>query len=123
MKQVVLLTGGSSGIGNSVARILAAEGCRVYEMSRGESEPSGWVHIRGDVASEQDAKRAAEYVLSREGRIDVLINNAGFGISGAAEFTDMADAARQMDTSLAWRACARRFCRICEGPGGAGFSI
>lgn len=100
MKQVVLLTGGSSGIGNSVARILAVEGCRVYEMSRGEGEPSGWVHIRGDVASEQDAKRAAEYVLSREGRIDVLINNAGFGISGAAEFTDMADAARQMDINF-----------------------
>ena len=81
MGQVVLITGGSSGIGECVARILAASGCRVYEMSRGESAPMNRVHIKGDVTLEQDVKRAVEYVIKKEGRIDILINNAGFGIS------------------------------------------
>lgn len=100
MEQVVLITGGSSGIGGSTARILAAEGCRVYEMCRGEGGPAGCVHIKGDVTSEQDVKRAVEYVIKKEGRIDILINNAGFGISGAAEFTDMEDAARQLGVNF-----------------------
>lgn len=100
MEQVVFITGGSSGIGGSTARILAAEGCRVYEMCRGEGGPAGCVHIKGDVTSQQDAKRAVEYVIGREGRIDILINNAGFGISGAAEFADMEDAGRQMDVNF-----------------------
>ena len=39
-------------------------------------------------------------MIKKEGRIDILINNAGFGISGAAEFTDMEDAARQMDVNF-----------------------
>ena len=100
MGQVVLITGGSSGIGECVARILAASGCRVYEMSRGESAPMNRVHIKGDVTLEQDVKRAVEYVIKKEGRIDILINNAGFGISGAAEFTDMEDARRQLDVNF-----------------------
>ena len=100
MEQVVLITGGSSGIGDSVARILAADGCRVYEMSRGESAPIDRVHINGDVTSEQDVKRAVDDVIKKEGRIDILINNAGFGISGAAEFTEMEDARRQMDVNF-----------------------
>lgn len=108
MEQVVLITGGSSGIGDSVARILAADGCRVYEMSRGESAPIDRVHIKGDVTSEQDVKRAVDDVIKKEGRIDILINNAGFGISGAAEFTEMEDARRQMDVNFLGMA---RMCR------------
>lgn len=108
MEQVVLITGGSSGIGDSVARILAADGCRVYEMSRGESAPIDRVHIKGDITSGQDVERTVEYVIKKEGRIDILINNAGFGISGAAEFTDMEDARRQMDVNFLGMA---RMCR------------
>ena len=114
MEQVVLITGGSSGIGDSVARILAADGCRVYEMSRGESAPIDRVHIKGDVTSEQDVKRAVDDVIKKEGRIDILINNAGFGISGAAEFTEMEDARRQMDVNFLGMA---RMCRGILKPG------
>lgn len=96
MKKVVLLTGGSSGIGRECAIALAESGCRVYEMSRRDAPPEGVVHITGDVTSAEDCRRAVAEVVGREGRLDILINNAGTGISGSAEFTDAADAERQM---------------------------
>ena len=96
MEKVVLLTGGSSGIGRECAIALAASGCRVYEMSRRDAAPEGVVHIAGDVTSIDDCRRAVAEVVGREGRLDILVNNAGMGISGSAENTDAADAERQM---------------------------
>lgn len=58
------------------------------------------VHLSGDVSREEDARRAVEAVLEREGRIDILINNAGFGISGAVEFTKPEEARRQMEVNF-----------------------
>ena len=96
MEKIVLITGASSGIGRECARVLAESGCRVYEMSRSGSDGGGVTHVTGDVTSVDDCRRAVETLIVREGRLDILINNAGMGISGSAEFTDAADAKRQI---------------------------
>ena len=99
MSKVVILTGGTSGIGQAVVRQLRAKGCRVYEFSRRPSA-SDAMHFSVDVTSEAAVKAAVDTVAAAEGRIDVLINNAGMGISGAMEYTDPADARRLMDVNL-----------------------
>ncbi|MBR4548329.1 MAG: SDR family oxidoreductase [Oscillospiraceae bacterium] len=100
MEKVVIVTGGTSGIGLNTARILSEKGCRVYEFSRRESGTDAAVHIQADVTDEAQVRRAVDTVLEREGRIDVVINNAGFGISGAVEYTDTKDAQRQFDVNF-----------------------
>lgn len=101
MKQkIVLITGGSSGIGLETAKALRDRGCTVYEMSRREAQEPGISHITGDVTVRQDADHALRRIAQEQGRLDILINNAGFGISGCAELTDPADAARQMQVNF-----------------------
>ena len=101
MDKVVIITGGTSGIGLNTARILAEKGCRVYEFSRRDTgAASGVTHIRADVTDEEQIQAAVREVLERENRIDVVVNNAGFGISGAIEFTDTAEAQRQFDVNF-----------------------
>lgn len=101
MNQVVVVTGGSSGIGLAVARAFHARGCRVYELSRRDAaHGSGTIHIRADVTDEKRVLEAIRQVEVQEGRVDILVCNAGFGISGAAEFTENADAKRLMEVNL-----------------------
>ena len=101
MGKVVLITGGSSGIGKHAALALQKAGCTVYEMSRKDSIGlEGIRHIRGDVTDEAQAAAAVREVVEREGRLDILINNAGFGISGAVEFTPPSEARRQFDVNF-----------------------
>jgi len=101
MEQVILITGGTSGIGLYAAKALAAKGCRVYELSRREAGADGAVvHLQTDVTDEAQVGRAVQTVLEREGRIDVVINNAGFGVSGAVEYTDTGEAERQFDVNF-----------------------
>ena len=97
---VVLLTGGSSGIGQCTARYLAEAGCRVYELSRRDSSQPGIIHLTCDVTREEQVQAAVKTVAEREGRIDIVVNNAGFGISGAVEFTQTADAQRLLDVNF-----------------------
>ena len=99
MGKVVILTGGTSGIGQAVVRQLREKGCRVYEFSR-RASASDAMHFSVDVTDESAVKAAVATVMAAEGRIDILINNAGMGISGAMEFTDPADARRLMDVNL-----------------------
>ena len=96
MQQVVIVTGGSSGIGLATARAFRAAGCMVYELSRRDVvHQDGIVHISGDVTDEKRVREAVEEVESAQGRVDILVCNAGFGISGAAEFTENQDAKQQ----------------------------
>ena len=100
LEKVVLITGGTSGIGLNTARVLSEKGCRVYEFSRREKGTDAAIHIQADVTDELQVQRAVQEILAREGRIDVVINNAGFGISGAIEYTDTEEAVRQFDVNF-----------------------
>ena len=101
MEKVVIVTGGTSGIGLNTARILAEKGCRVYEFSRRDTGVYPKVtHVQADVTEEAQVDAAVGTVLDREGHIDVVVNNAGFGISGAIEFTDTAEAQKQFDVNF-----------------------
>lgn len=98
---VCLVTGGTGGIGLAAAFALSDAGHIVYTLSRREApEGASLPHIAADVTDASAMRAAAETLLSREGRIDLLVHCAGFGISGAVEFTASEDAARQLEVNL-----------------------
>ena len=98
---VILITGVSSGFGLAMARQLSADGHTVYGTVRRDVEQLPGVHyLRADVRDTASVQAAVEAVLAAEGRIDVLINNAGMGIGGPLEFTSIEDAQRQMDVNF-----------------------
>lgn len=98
--KVCLITGGTSGIGRCTAAAMKERGYTVYELSRRETGVEGFFHIPTDVTDEAMDNAAVEEVLRHEDHIDVLINNAGFGVSGAVEFTALADAKRQLEVNF-----------------------
>ncbi len=100
MAKTAIVTGGSSGIGLNVAKSLKSSGCKVYEFSRREVKDSPFEHISVDVTDEAAVQAAVKQVLDAEGKIDILVNCAGFGISGAVEFTSLEDAKRQLDVNF-----------------------
>ena len=93
-EKVVIVTGGSNGIGKEIAAQLKAKGAFVFITGRNEqrvkatSAELGVTGLRSDVSIEQDVKQLFETVLAKHGRLDVLINNAGFG-AGWAEIGDL----------------------------------
>lgn len=100
MKQVVVITGASSGIGLCTGKLFADKGYIVYSLSRSCPPDSRLFHIPTDVSSESSVEHAVEEIIRAEGKIDILINNAGFGISGAAETTLLEDAKKQFDVNF-----------------------
>jgi NAD(P)-dependent dehydrogenase (short-subunit alcohol dehydrogenase family) len=99
-RRVVLVTGASSGIGASCAADLAKSGYRVYGGSRGPVTAPGVEALTLDVADDASVTRAIETILAREGRLDVLVNNAGFGIAGAIEDTSIDEAREQFEVNF-----------------------
>ncbi|MBO0866802.1 MAG: oxidoreductase, partial [Mycobacterium sp.] len=100
---VVLVSGVSSGIGRAVASTLAANGFEVFGTSRNpqRTEPIPGVElVRLDVTDDASVTTAVSTVIQRAGRIDVLVNNAGFGVIGAAEETSIAQAQQLFDTNF-----------------------
>ncbi|MFI8380244.1 SDR family oxidoreductase [Leeuwenhoekiella sp. NPDC079379] len=87
MSQVVLITGASSGIGKSTAHYLVTKGYKVYGTSRSPKQPieNGVHFVALDVTNRTTIKNAVSYILEKEDKIDVLINNAGKGITGPLE--------------------------------------
>lgn len=99
-KRVVLITGASSGIGLAAANAFVDAGDTVYGLSRRAFPEACHTHLTADITDESQVRAAVDAILSREGRIDVLVNNAGFGISGAVEFTADAEARSQFDVNF-----------------------
>lgn len=100
MKKVCLITGGTSGIGLCTAKSMAESGYTVYEISRRKEGNSSVCHFQGDITDEKTLEPIISAIMEKEGHIDVLINNAGFGISGAVEFTETIDAVKQFDVNF-----------------------
>ncbi|KAI2499510.1 NAD(P)H-binding protein [Fragilaria crotonensis] len=103
--QVILLTGASSGIGKDAALSLIQQGHIVYGAARRVEKMNDLVEAGGhalnmDVQDESSIHAGIEAVMEKEGRLDVLINNAGFGLYGSVEDTSIDDARRQFDVCL-----------------------
>lgn len=99
-EKTAIVTGGSSGIGLCTAAALHERGCKVYTFSRREFNDPRFTHIRVDVTDPVAAESAVRKVKETEGHLDIVVNCAGFGISGAIEFTPLEDAKRQMDVNF-----------------------
>ena len=98
--KVAIVTGGTSGIGRCTAVALYEKGCKVYTFSRREYSDELFIHMRVDVTDPEAAEAAINKVFENEGRLDIVVNCAGYGISGAIEFTPAEDAKRQMDVNF-----------------------
>ena len=103
--KVVLITGASSGIGYEAAQRMARRGCKVYAAARRVElmEPlrkEGIVPVRLDVCNQESMRQCVDTVVQAEGRIDVLVNNAGYGYFGAVEMVSDAEARRQLEVNV-----------------------
>lgn len=102
MSKVVLITGGSSGIGKSVGEFLASKGFVVFGTSRNPEryQDSKFELLQLDVSDVNSIEKAVQSILNKAGRLDVLINNAGAGITGAVEEIPMEEIKRNFETNF-----------------------
>ncbi|MCH5159827.1 MAG: SDR family NAD(P)-dependent oxidoreductase [Clostridiales bacterium] len=100
MNKVVIITGASSGIGLATAQRLAKSGNKVYGLALNEFSDEAFECFRADVNDLDAIESIFETVKQKEGRIDVVINNAGFGIAGAIEYATPEMIQKIFDTNL-----------------------
>ncbi len=105
MGKVILITGASSGIGKDTALNLIKEGHIVYGAARRISKmkdivEAGGHSIKMDILNNEDVDKAVNRVISEHKRIDVLVNNAGYGLWGAVETISIDEAKRQFDVNI-----------------------
>lgn len=103
--QTVLVTGASSGLGKEIARTLCSEGYVVYGAARSLNQMAdlaqlGVLTIKMDITSDEDIVAAVNQVTAERGGVDILINNAGFGMYGAMEDTTLDDARYQFEVNM-----------------------
>jgi short-subunit dehydrogenase len=104
-QKVILVTGASSGIGKDTAITLAKEGHIVYGAARRveqmkELEEAGGHAIKLDVTDASQVSAGIKQILDAQGKIDVLVNNAGYGLYGAVEDISIEDARKQFDVNI-----------------------
>lgn len=100
-KKVILITGVSSGIGAVCAELLSKSGYTVYGTSRKTQPSHGQFEVvKMDVTDEESIQSAIQYVIGKEKRIDILINNAGIGIAGPLENSSMEEIQLQFDVNF-----------------------
>lgn len=99
-KKIAVVSGGSSGIGREIAFQLNRKGYAVFELSRTGSDFENVRHIDCDVSCMSSVETAVSRIIDEENQIDLLINNAGMGISGAVEFTEKEDAKHIFDVNF-----------------------
>ena len=99
--KVVLVTGASSGIGQAITRHLAARGWRVFGTSRHQTTGFDGVDMLPmDADDDNSVALAVGAITEKTGRLDAVVNNAGWALMGPIEDTPMADARAQMETNF-----------------------
>jgi NAD(P)-dependent dehydrogenase (short-subunit alcohol dehydrogenase family) len=101
-QKVVLITGASSGFGEVTASLLAQRGYRVFGTCRnpGRNRAWGYEMLPLDVRSDDSVRACVQELMERAGRLDVLISNAGYELSGAVEETSISEARDQFETNF-----------------------
>lgn len=102
MSKVVLITGGSSGIGKSIGEFLSEKGFIVYGTSRNPEKykQSKFLILALDVKDEATISETVKTIINKEGQLDVVINNAGAGITGPIEETPNAEIKNNFETNF-----------------------
>ncbi len=100
MNKIIIVTGASSGFGKSIAERLAEHGHTVYGICRREMEHNKINYRQGDIRDVERIAQITKEIFEKEGRIDVLINNAGMGLGGALELTSWEEIKLQMETNF-----------------------
>jgi short-subunit dehydrogenase len=105
MQKVILITGASSGMGKETALRLIGEGHKVYAVARRldkmqDLAAKGGFPLQMDIAKENDIQSVVNHIVAKEGRIDVLWNNAGYGLFGTVEEVDLEAARKQFEVNL-----------------------
>jgi len=103
--RVVLVTGASAGIGKSIVRKLLSDGWRVYGAARrvekmSDIQSEGAKTLSLDVTDDESMQKAVQALISSEGRIDALVNNAGYGSYGAVEDVPISEARHQFEVNV-----------------------
>ena len=101
MQKVILITGISTGFGRKTAEMLAERGHIVYGTVRKQTDIQPAINVLTmDLTDQKSVQLAVDQVIRKEGRIDVLINNAGAHTGGAIETTTLENARLQLDTNV-----------------------
>lgn len=104
-KKVILITGASSGMGKETAKALIGQGHTVYTVARridqmDDLKTLGGYPIQMDVTIEAEIQNVIDTIMQKEGKIDVLWNNAGYGLYGAVEDIPVEEARKQFEVNL-----------------------
>lgn len=97
---VIIVTGASSGIGKAICELLGSKGHIVYGFSRRKVHESTFISLQVDITKKDDIKKAFEIIYEKEQTINAIINNAGMGISGSVEDTELIDAKALFDVNF-----------------------
>lgn len=105
MTKTVLITGASSGMGKATANILHSQGYKVYGAARRtekmkDIEGKGIAIVSLDLTKDESIVNCVNDILAKEGKIDILINNAGYGSYGAVEDVSIEEAKRQFEVNM-----------------------
>ena len=105
MGKVILITGASSGMGKETAKALIKQGHTVYTVARRihqmqDLKELGGHPIQMDVTNEVEIEIVVNTIIQKEGKIDVLWNNAGFGLYGSVEDVSLDEARRQFEVNV-----------------------
>lgn len=101
MSKILLITGASSGLGETIGNYLHQKGFIIYGTSRNiELQKKQFRTLNMDVTSDESVQLGVEKIIEQHGRIDVLINNAGLGIAGPVETLNFSDIQRVLDTNV-----------------------
>lgn len=105
MSKVILITGASSGMGKEAAKKLIQQGHKVYTAARRidqmqDLKALGGFPIQMDISNEADVQKTVDTIIQAEGKIDVLWNNAGYGLYGAVEDIPISEARKQFEVNL-----------------------